>query len=139
MGCAPLFEISSTSATHVNTIKLNKYHQLGCYNHYQFPTRFGLRLQYGLPLSQGRNVIMVVVDGLSKYAHFISLSHPYTATAVAHLFINHMFKLRGMPISIVCDGDPAFTSSFWQELFRLQATRFIKSQIHIPPPNRWPM
>lgn len=38
---------------------------------------------------------MVVVDGLSKYAHFISLSHPHTATAIAHLFIDHMFKLMG--------------------------------------------
>ena len=82
MGCTPLFEISSASATYVNAIKLRTYHLLGCYNHYQIIMDF----IDALPLSQGRNVIMVVVGRLSKYAHFISLSHPYTAAAIARQF-----------------------------------------------------
>jgi hypothetical protein len=76
----------------------------------------------GLPLSQGHSVILVVVDRLSKGSHFISLSHPYTATKVAQLFIQNIFKLHGMPQSIISDRDPAFTSAFWRELFHLQGT-----------------
>lgn len=73
----------------------------------------------GLPKSQGKEVIMVVVDRLSKYAHFIGLSHPYTAKIVAELFLNNIVKLHGIPMSIVSDRDPVFVSHFWEELFKL--------------------
>jgi hypothetical protein len=42
----------------------------------------------GLPLSQGKFVIMVVVDQFSKYAHFTALAHPYTVASVAKLFVS---------------------------------------------------
>jgi len=67
----------------------------------------------GLPPVQGKSVIMVVVDRLSKAAHFIALQHPYTAVAVAQQFMNQVFKLHGMPASIVSDRDPVFTGQFW--------------------------
>ena len=73
----------------------------------------------GLPLAQGKSVTMVVVDRLSKVAHFIALQHPYTALTVAQQFMNQVFKLHGMPTSIVSDRVPIFTSQFWQELFKL--------------------
>ena len=59
----------------------------------------------GLPKSQGRTVIMVVVDPLTKYAHFIGLTHPYTTKSVAQLFLDHVFKLHGLPNIIVSDKD----------------------------------
>ena len=71
----------------------------------------------GLPTSNKRSVILVVVDRLTKYVHFIPLSYPYTAAKVASLFMKHVFKLHGLPSSIVSDRDTAFTSLFWQELF----------------------
>eukprot|EP00253_Pinus_taeda_P014706 PITA_14706 len=77
----------------------------------------------GLPKSGNKSVIKVVVDRLSKYAHFCALPHPFTPTFVAQSFMDQIFKLHGMPTSIVSDRDPIFTNNFWQELFRLQAHR----------------
>jgi hypothetical protein len=86
----------------------------------------------GLPNSQGKSVIYVVVDRLSKSAHFMALKHPYLAITVAQEFFGHIFKLHGMPTSIVCDRDPTFTSTFWKELFRLQGTKFNFSSAYHP-------
>jgi hypothetical protein len=57
----------------------------------------------GLPKSGNKSVIMVVVDRLSKYAHFCALSHPFTASTMAQIFMDQVFKLHGMPKSIVSD------------------------------------
>ena len=73
----------------------------------------------GLPKSGNNSIIMVVVDHLSEYAHFFSLQHPFIASTVAQLFMDHIFKLHGMPHSMISDHDPTFTSNFWQKLFKL--------------------
>lgn len=87
----------------------------------------------GLPSSTNKSVVFVVVDRLSKYAHFMLLQHPYTASSVAQVFLDNVFKLHGMPTSIVSDRDPTFTSKFWQELFRLQGTQLNLSFCLSPP------
>jgi hypothetical protein len=76
----------------------------------------------GLPKLGNKLVIMVVVDLLSKYAHFCALQHPFTTSTVAQIFMDQVFKLHGMPHSIVSDRDPTFTRNIWQELFKLQGT-----------------
>ena len=73
-----------------------------------------------LPNSHKQNVILVIVDRFTKYANLIALAHPYTTSKVANLFLQHIFKLHGMPSSTVSDRDSAFTSLFWEELFRQQ-------------------
>lgn len=75
---------------------------------------------------------MVIVDRLSKYAHFCALPHPFTITLVAHVFMEQIFKLHGMSTSIVSDQDPTFTSFFWQELFKLQGTYLQMSTTYHP-------
>lgn len=75
-----------------------------------------------LPKSQENDVIFVVVDRLSKYAHFMTLSHPYTTMDVAQSFLDNIYKLHGMPRTIISDRDPIFCSKFWQGLFTLQGT-----------------
>jgi hypothetical protein len=86
----------------------------------------------GLSKSGNKSVIMVVVDRLSKYAHLCALQHPYTASTVAQIFMDQVFKIHGMLHSIVSDRDPTFTSNFWQELFKLQGTQFHLSTSYHP-------
>lgn len=86
----------------------------------------------GLPKSASFNNIMVVVDKFSKYAHFVSLAHPLTAFQVAQAFVSHIFKLHGLPQSIISDHDRIFTSTLWHELFRLVHTQLIMSSAYHP-------
>jgi transposase InsO family protein len=90
----------------------------------------------GLPTSNKQNVILVIVDRFTKYVHFIFLSHPYTASKVAALFLQHVFKLHGLPSSIVSDRDTVFTSLFWEELFRRQGVDLAMSSSYHPQSDR---
>lgn len=72
-----------------------------------------------LPKSEGKEVILViVVDCLSKYAHFVALAHPYAVPSVAKAFMEHIYKLHGMPTDIVSDRGSVFISAFWQEFMK---------------------
>jgi hypothetical protein len=73
----------------------------------------------GLPKSEGYSVILVVVDRLTKFAHFLPLKHPYTATTIAQVFMDSVVKLHGLLNSIVTNRDTIFISHFWKELFKL--------------------
>jgi hypothetical protein len=70
-----------------------------------------------LPKSEGKSVIMVIVDRMTKYAHFCSISHPFKSSIVATVFMETIQKLHGSPKIIVSDKDPIFTGHFWTELF----------------------
>ena len=66
-----------------------------------------------LPKSEGKSVIMVVVDRITKYAHFCALSHPFKASTVATTFMETIQKLHGNPKIFVSDSDAIFTGNFW--------------------------
>jgi len=66
----------------------------------------------GLPKSEGFSVILVIVDRLTKYAHFLALKHPYSAATIAQTFLDNIVKLHGFPLSITTDRDPIFVSNF---------------------------
>lgn len=74
----------------------------------------------------------MVVDRLSKYAHFIPLAHPYTASKVAELFVRDVVRLHGPPRSIVSDRDPIFIGNFWESFFSLQKTQLCRSSAYHP-------
>jgi hypothetical protein len=67
----------------------------------------------GLPKSEGKSVIMVIVDRLTKYAYFCALSHPFKVSTVATAFMETVQNLHGSPKIIVSDRDPIFTGHFW--------------------------
>ena len=73
-----------------------------------------------LPKSHLKSVVFVAVDRLTKYTHFMAFSYLYTATKVANLYLHYVFKLHGMPSTIISDRDPVFTSHFSKELMKLQ-------------------
>ncbi|KAJ3704876.1 hypothetical protein LUZ61_008581 [Rhynchospora tenuis] len=76
----------------------------------------GLDFITGLPKSCGKDVILVVIDRFTKYGHFLPLTHPYSASTVAQLFLDNIYKLHGLPQNLVSDRDPIFTSQFWREI-----------------------
>ncbi|KAF2310230.1 hypothetical protein GH714_007321 [Hevea brasiliensis] len=86
----------------------------------------------GLPSSGGKDSILVVIDRLSKYAHFLALSHPYSAKVIAEKFVDGIVKYHGMPRSIISDRDPIFMSHFWREFFKLSGTKLNMSSSYHP-------
>jgi len=75
----------------------------------------------GLPKSNKFHTILVVIDKFTKYGHFIPLAHPFNAMQVAQVFVD-VYKLHGLPESIISDRDKIFTSAFWRDLFKLTDT-----------------
>lgn len=89
----------------------------------------------GLPKSGDKDcilVVVVVVDRFTKVGHFISISHPYTATQVAQAFFDTVYRLHGMAKTVVSDRDRIFTSSFWKELFSASGTKLQINTAYLP-------
>lgn len=81
---------------------------------------------------QGKSTILVVVDHLTKYGHFLALAYPFSALTVAPEYFTHIYKIHGIPESIVSDRDKIFLSQFWQELFKHIGTKLKKSTAYHP-------
>ena len=78
----------------------------------------------GFPLTQQKHdSVWVIVDRLTKSAHFIPVRIDYSMDRLAELYVNEIVRLHGVPLSIVSDRDPRFTSRFWKELQSALGTR----------------
>jgi len=86
----------------------------------------------GLPRLEGKGVIMVIVDQFTKYEHFITLAHPFSAQEVAKIFLDHIYKFHGLPAMILTDRDKIFTSLLWRELFRHLGVKLLLSTSYHP-------
>jgi len=69
-----------------------------------------------LPLAQGYNSILVVVNGLTKMVHFIPTTEKTSAEGLARLFRDNVWKLHGLPESIILDRGPQFMAGLMREL-----------------------
>ena len=81
----------------------------------------------GLPPSRGKDTILVVVNKLTKYAHFIVTMAEVMVEESAILLFKHMIKFFGMPAQIIGDHDPHWTSTIWKLLSQLFGTRLALS------------
>ena len=87
----------------------------------------------GLPVTKhGHDAIIVVVDKMSKMVHYIPTVTAIDAPSTATLFINNVVKLHGVPIRIISDRDPRFTSSFWKALWLQLGTKLKMSTAYHP-------
>jgi hypothetical protein len=66
----------------------------------------------------------MIVDRLTKSAHFLSIKEKYSLDRLAKLYVQEIVKLHGVPISIVSDRDSCFTSRFWNALQAALGTKF---------------
>ncbi|KAA3469442.1 polyprotein [Gossypium australe] len=89
----------------------------------------------GLPLFKGKTTILVIVDSLTKYGHFIALTHPHTVATMAQAYLDQEYKLHGASKSIVSDRDKVFLSYFWQQLFKHLGTKLHLSTAYHPQTN----
>jgi len=72
-----------------------------------------------LPLAQGYNSILVVVDQLTKIVHFIPTTEKTLAEGLARLFRDNVWKLYGLPKSIILDRGPQFMAGLMRELNKM--------------------
>ncbi len=72
-----------------------------------------------LPLSDSFDSIFVVVDRLTKMAHFIPCKKTITGEETARLFLDNVYRYHGLPNDIISDRGPQFVSKFWKSLFAI--------------------
>ena len=78
----------------------------------------------GLPRTQRQHdAIWVIVDQLTKSAHFLPINVKDSLEKLAKLYVDEIVRLHGVPVSIVSDRDPRFTSRFWPSLQAALGTR----------------
>ena len=85
-----------------------------------------------LPTVQGKDCIYVFVDILTKYSHLFSIYAHYTASQVVEIFFRDVFRLHGLPRTIVSDQYNRFMGGFWQEIFQLVGTDLTPSTSYHP-------
>ena len=78
----------------------------------------------GLPkMPSGNDAIWVIIDRLTKSAHFLEYKAGLTPEKLAKLYIKEIVRLHGVPITIVSDRDTRFVSRFWKGVHAAMGTR----------------
>ena len=81
---------------------------------------------------QGYDVVWVIVDRLTKSAHFLAIQMTFTLKRFCQLYIQEIVRLHGVPVSIVSDRDPRFTMHFWKSFQKVMGTRLTMSTAFHP-------
>ena len=81
---------------------------------------------------QGHDAVWVIVDRLTKSAHFLAVRITFTLERFYGLYIREIIQLHGVPVSIVSDRDPRFTAHFWKSFQKAMGTRLTMSTTFYP-------
>ncbi|GJR53163.1 putative reverse transcriptase domain-containing protein, partial [Tanacetum coccineum] len=80
----------------------------------------------------GHDAIWVVVDRLTKSAHFLAIREDYSTEKLARLYTDEIVARHGVPVSIISDRDARFTSRLWQTFQKALGTRLDMSTAYHP-------
>jgi hypothetical protein len=86
-----------------------------------------------LQKSEGKDIIMLIVDTFTKHGHFIALAHSFLEHGVAQLFMDYFYKFYGLPTTMVTGIDKLFKSLFWRELFNKLRIKLLMSSTSYHP------
>jgi transposase InsO family protein len=121
-------------------VKADHHHPIGLLQPHDVPMSkwevISMDFVVGFPLTSHRhNAILVIVDKLTKSAHFIPVRDTYDVTDVARVFISEVIHLHGIPKKIILDTDSRFTSRFWTSLQSALGTQLNLSTAYHPETN----
>ncbi|GJT36675.1 putative reverse transcriptase domain-containing protein [Tanacetum coccineum] len=83
-------------------------------------------------ISSGHDSIWIIVDRMTKSAHFLAIREDYPTEKLVRLYINEVVARHGMPISIISDRGGCFTTRFWQMLQKALGTHLDMSMAYHP-------
>jgi transposase InsO family protein len=89
-----------------------------------------------LLLANGKDSIFVVVDQLTKMAHFIPCTKTITGEETAKLFLDNIYRIHRLPNDIISDRGTQYTSNFWKGLFQLLGVKINLSTLYHPQTDR---
>ena len=83
-------------------------------------------------MQQAHDVVWVIVDRLTKSAHFLAMRMTFALERFCRFYIREIVQLHGVPVSIVSDRDPRFTAHFWKSFQKDMGTRLTMSTAFHP-------
>ena len=81
---------------------------------------------------QRHDAVWVIVDRLTKLAHFLAVRMTFTMERFYRLYFQEIVRIHGVPVSIVLDRDPRFTAYFWKSFQKAMGTRLTMSTAFHP-------
>ncbi|XP_073133926.1 uncharacterized protein [Henckelia pumila] len=123
--------------TEAHTVKVEHQRPAGLLKPLHIPTwkweDVTMDFVIGLPITQRRmNSIWIIVDRLTKSAHFLPVRNNFSMNQYAELYIREVVRLHGVPARIISDRDPRFTSNFWKSLHHGLGTKLAFSTAFHP-------
>src|SRR5438046_9756172 len=82
--------------------------------------------------TSGHDMILIIIDHLTKMAIFIPTYSTASSKDTAELFLREVFRYHGLPSNIISDRDPRFTAKFWEALQKALGVKLLMSTAEHP-------